>query len=116
MTKLPLALVGWLVASVLAVSQEPPPPVPAPIPVQPRAQFFAGSVVELDSTHIKVSRTLVGHPTESRSFNLTPTTKMNKGAIQLHVRVTVRYKHLPEGGDVALEIQLHPVIARTPKV
>jgi hypothetical protein len=86
---------------------------PAP-PSAPRPQFFAGTVVELDATHIKVTRTLVGRPTESRSFGITTATKMNKTAIKLHNRVTVRYKHLPEG-DIALEILPHPVTARTPK-
>jgi len=80
----------------------------------PRPQFFAGTVVELDASHIKVTRSLVGRPTESRSFAINPATKMNKAAIKLHNRVTVRYKHL-EQGDVALEIQPRPVIVRTPK-
>jgi len=79
-----------------------------------RPQFFAGTVVELDASHIRVTRTLVGRPTESRSFAINPSTKMNKSAIKLHNRVTVRYKHLNEG-DVALEIQPRPVIVRTPK-
>ncbi len=71
-------------------------------------------MVELDATHIKITRTLVGRPTESRSFAINPATKMTKAAIKLHNRVTVRYKHLDEG-DVALEIQPRPVIVRTPK-
>ena len=75
----------------------------------------AGTVVELDATHIKVTRSLVGRPTESRSFGINGSTKMNKAAIKLHSRVTVRYKRATEGGDVALEIQPRPVIARTPK-
>jgi hypothetical protein len=80
----------------------------------PRPQFFAGTVVELDANHIKVTRTLVGRPTESRSFAINPSTKMNKAAIKLHNRVTVRYKHLNDG-DVALEIQPRPVITVAPK-
>ena len=71
-------------------------------------------MVELDANHIKVTRTLVGRPTESRSFAINPSTKMNKAAIKLHNRVTVRYKHLNDG-DVALEIQPRPVITLTPK-
>jgi hypothetical protein len=80
----------------------------------PHPQFFAGTVVELDASHIKITRTLVGRPTESRSFAINPLTKMNKAAIKLHNRVTVRYKHLNDG-DIALEIQPRPVITRTPK-
>jgi hypothetical protein len=83
-------------------------------PPAARPQFFAGTVVELDANHIKITRTLVGRPTESRSFAINPSTKMNKAAIKLHNRVTVRYKHLNDG-DVALEIQPRPVITRTPK-
>jgi len=90
-------------------------PQAAPTPTIPHAQFFAGTVVELDATHIKVARTLVGRPTESRSFTLVSMTKMNKSIVKLHSRVTVRYKRMPEG-DVALEIQPRPVIARTPKI
>jgi hypothetical protein len=90
---------------------EPTAPVTPPAA---RPQFFAGTIVELDASHIKVTRTLVGRPTESRSFAINPSTKMNKAAIKLHNRVTVRYKHLNDG-DVALEIQPRPVIARTPK-
>jgi len=89
-------------------------PTSQPAPPPAHAQFFAGVVVELDENHIKVTRTLVGRPTESHSFAISATTKMNKAAIKLHNRVTVRYKRLPEG-DVALEIQPRPIIVRTPK-
>jgi hypothetical protein len=85
-----------------------------PVPPAARAQFFVGTVVELDTSHIKVTRTLVGRPTESRNFNIDAATKMNKSTIKLHNRVIVRYKRLPEG-DLALEIQPRPVIGRTPK-
>ncbi len=120
MTKIRVALGGLLVAALLAAYQNSNAPAPAPAqttqPVPPRAQFFAGAIVELDATHVKVSRTLVGRPTESRSFTITPATKMNKTAIKLHTRVTVRYKHLPDtGNDIALEIQPHPVIVPRPK-
>ena len=114
MIKFRAALVGFVVSALLAAGQESSVPA-APTTVPPRAQFFAGSVVDLNATQIKVSRTLVGHPTESRSFTITPATKMSKSAIKPHTRVTVRYRHLSEGGDIALEIQLQPVIARTPK-
>ena len=75
----------------------------------PKAQFFAGTVVELDVQHIKVSRTLAGRPTESRSFAVTSSTKLNKNAIKLRSRVTVRYRH-EATGDIALEVQLRPVV------
>jgi len=124
MTKLRSVLVSLMLAGsvcnpVLAAVQTVPPPAVTTVPppaAAPRAQFFAGTIVELDATHVKVSRTLVGHPTESRSFAVTPATKMNKATIKLRGRVTVRYKHLPEGGDVALEIQPRPVTTHPPKM
>ncbi len=79
----------------------------APSPPLPRAQFFAGTVTELDAQHIRVSRTLVGHAPENRSFLITAHTKMNWSLIKVKSRVTVRYRHLPEG-DVALDVQLRP--------
>ena len=54
--------------------------------------------------HIKVTRTLVGRPDGEPQFCDHAATKMNKTAIKVHNRVTVRYKRLPEG-DLALEIQ-----------
>ncbi len=120
MTKLRSVLVGlMLTAPVLGSAQTVVPPAVTVVPpttAVPRAQFFAGTIVELDATHIKVSRTLVGHPTESRSFVVTPATKMNKATIKLRSRVTVRYKRMPEGGDVALEIQPRPVTTHPPKM
>lgn len=120
MTKLRSVLVGLMLAACVSSSaQTVVPPAVTTVPpaaVVPRAQFFAGTIVELDAAHIKVSRTLVGHPTESRSFAVTPATKMNKATIKLRSRVTVRYRHMPEGGDVALEIQPRPVTTHPPKM
>jgi hypothetical protein len=118
MTKIRLKVVLLFVVALfcdcaLGVTQTVDPAVPAAQPAV-RPQFFAGTVVELDASHIKVTRTLVGRPTESRSFAINPATKMNKAAIKLHNHVTVRYKHLTES-DVALEIQPRPVITRAPK-
>jgi hypothetical protein len=120
MTKTRLRVAGLFVGAlfcgaVLGSSQTATRgPAAQPVPSTPRPQFFAGTVMELDASHIKVTRTLVGRPTESRSFAINPSTKINKAAIRLHNRVTVRYKHFAEG-DVALEIQPRPVITRTPK-
>jgi hypothetical protein len=108
-------IVGALFCSIVFYGAQNPPNPNPPVPPASRPQFFAGTVVELDANHIKVTRTLVGRPTESRSFTINASTKMNKSAIKLHSLVTVRYKRLPES-DLALEIQPRPVIARTPKV
>ncbi len=89
-------------------------PQPAP-PAQsaPRHLFFAGTVTELDDQHVTVSRSVAGRAPEERKFLIKSTTKMNKSAVKIKSRVTVRYQHLPEG-DVALEIQIRPP-AHTPK-
>lgn len=96
-------------------SQQPPeetapaPPTPAPAP--PKPQFFGGTVTQLDSTHITVSRTPAGKATERRTFVINGNTKMTK-AVKVRSHVTVRYQHLPEG-DVALEVRIRPL--RTPR-
>jgi len=77
-------------------------PAPAAKP-----QFFGGTVTELDETHITVSRKLVGHSPESRTFLIDANTKMNKATLHIKGRVTVRYMHRPED-DLALEIQARP--------
>ena len=118
MTKIRFKVVAMFISVVLAAASQNaangPTANPAPA-TAPRAQFFAGTIVELDATHIKIARTLVGHPTESRSFTITPATKMNKSVVRLRSRVTVRYRHLAES-DIALEIQPRPVIVHSPKM
>ena len=103
----------WRIVACLAVGllvgATPPVQVQnheAPAP-SPKPQFFGGTVTELDDTHIKVSRKLVGRPLESRTFAIDANTRMNKAAIHIKGRVTVRYQRLPEG-DLALEVQARP--------
>jgi hypothetical protein len=114
-----LGIVASFFGVFMGLAQAPPsggPNTSNPGQAAPaKPQFFGGTVIELDANHIRVSRTLVGRPTESRSFSINAATKMNKTAIKLHNHVTVRYKHIDDG-DVALEIQLRPVIQRAPKV
>ena len=90
-----------------AAAQQIPPPKP------PKPQFFAGLVMEADAAHVKVSRNLLGRPTETRVFAVDAKTKSPKGGIKIKSRITVRYQHLPEH-DLALEIQVRPQ-SRTPK-
>jgi|SRR5690349_4844323 hypothetical protein len=73
-------------------------------PAFPRAQFFAGIVTDLSRERVTVSRSLVGRPRENRTFLIRPQTKLSR-PLKVRARVTVRYRHLPEG-DVALEIQV----------
>jgi hypothetical protein len=77
----------------------------------PKAQFFAGTVTELKPDHITVSRNIAGRSPEKRTFRINRKTKMSR-SLRVRSRVTVRYQHLPEG-DVALEIQIRPVMHTT---
>ena len=78
-----------------------------------KPQFFAGTVTALNNQEITVSRTPVGHSPEHRTFLINAKTKVNKAALKLKSRVTVKYQHLADG-DVALEIQPQPLV-RSPK-
>jgi hypothetical protein len=91
-----------------APTPEPTPAPPTPAPSAPKHLLFGGTVTQLDSQHITVSRTLPGKSPEQRSFLINAKTKMSR-AVKLRSLVTVRYRHLPEG-DVALEIQLRPLM------
>ena len=75
-----------------------------------KPQFFAGTVTALNNKQIIVSRTPVGgHSPEHRTFLISAKTRMNKSALKIRSRVTVKYQHLPDG-DVALEIQPQPSV------
>jgi hypothetical protein len=96
------ALLFWSALHLPAQNTQPAAPPASP----PKSQFFAGTVAGLDDQHITVSRTLIGHPEETRTFLINTKTKLNKSALKVKLRVTVRYQHEPEG-DVALEIRIH---------
>jgi hypothetical protein len=104
--KLALALIAVLTTGALFSQEQSPHPA---VPAQPaqRHLFFAGTVTELDEQHVTVSRSVAGRAPEERRFQITPKTKMNKSALKVKSRVTVRYQHMPDG-DVALEIQIRP--------
>ncbi len=101
--KLAPLLAALLVSSVSMLAQTSDNSAPSP-PV-PRPQFFAGTVTTLNDQQITISRTLVGRSPEHRTFAISSKTKMNKPAVKLRSKVTVKYEHLPQG-DVAVEIQL----------
>ena len=99
-------LLAGLFASVLftagtAALMSQTPTAPAPV----RAQFFAGIVTGLSTGKITVRRSNVGRQPEQRQFVITAATKMSR-LIGVRSKVTVRYRHLPQG-DVALEIRVH---------
>jgi hypothetical protein len=64
--------------------------------------------MEVDSDHVKVTRTSVGRPPETHIFAIDAKTKTPKGGIKAKSRVTVRYEHWPDR-DLALEIQVRPL-------
>jgi hypothetical protein len=94
-----------------------PPATTAPPTPPPRPQYFAGTITAITDDQITVSRTLVGHPTDTRSFQITPKTKLNRANCRLNTKVTVRYQHLPEG-NIALQVLIHsaskPAVAAKP--
>jgi len=99
--RLVTALFIWGALLTFAQSSE----TPTTSPSAPKPQFFAGTVTSLDEQHITVSRTLVGHSPENRTFLINPDTKLNRAALKVKSRVTVRYQRMAEG-DLALEIQI----------
>lgn len=76
--------------------------VPAP---NPSRTFFAGIVTESSAEQITVGRTVRGRA-ESRTFRLTPDTKI-EGMLAEKVRVTVRYI-TDDDGDAAILIVVRP--------
>jgi len=105
LVRLTLALL-WVGVAAMQQAQ-------APAQSPPKHLLFGGTVTQLDAEHITISRTLPGKNPEHRTFLINAATKMSR-AVKLRSRVTVRYRHLPEG-DVALEIGLRP-LARIPRV
>ena len=101
-----LAAVILLIGVALAQVQngETSPSVPQSAAAPAKAQFFSGTVTQLDKKHITVSRTLVGKPAETRVFLIQPATKVAK-SVKAKAKVTVRYTH-EKSGDVALEVQV----------
>lgn len=60
----------------------------------------------LDATSITVSKSVVGKPSEQRTFVVTSKTKISR-SVRIKSRVTVRYQRQPDG-DVALDVLIHP--------
>lgn len=105
-----LACSAFVVVQTFASpSRSPQSAVPQPSPQ--KAQFFGGTVTGLTNEQITISHAPVGRSAERRTFVINAKTKLNRSALRLKSRVTVRYLHLPEG-DVALEILLQPASTR----
>jgi hypothetical protein len=72
--------------------------------------FFAGTVSEFNTERITIGRMVRGRP-ESRTFQLTPDTKI-EGALVVKARVTVRYI-TDDDGDTATLIVVRTVAAKS---
>ena len=69
-------------------------------------QMFSGSVVEVSTDKLTVTRTLAGKPAEKRTFLMTAETKV-EGRLRPKARVTVGYTS-NDRGDVAVRIIVRP--------
>lgn len=98
-----LVLLAWDVPG-WAAAQEPPSPAPAEQPKEepPKDQFFAGYVTALSATQMTVSRTVLGDKSSTRTFQLTPETRI-EGKLRVKSRVTVQYVGTDEG-DRAIRV------------
>ncbi len=73
---------------------------------QPQPQFFSGTITALSDTEVTVIRTVLGKNSATRTFVLTPETRI-EGKPKVKARVTVRY--IPdENGDRAVHIIVRP--------
>lgn len=70
-------------------------------PQAPPDSFYTGTVAELTSDQITVTKTILGKP-DKRTFQITPDTKV-QGKLHVKVRVRVRY-HAVEDGYLATGI------------
>jgi hypothetical protein len=68
----------------------------------PADQFFSGTIVEITSEKITVTRTVLGNESGTRTFIITPETRI-EGKPAPKARVTVRFV-AGEDGDRAIHI------------
>lgn len=89
-------ILGVLSASAsVRVPAQDPPAADAP------ANFFSGTIADMPSGRLTVSRNHLGK-NESRTFLITQETKV-EGRLRVNARVTVRFRS-GEEGDVAVHI------------
>ncbi len=92
-----LVLVGFLPAW---------PAQETPKDTTPQGEFFSGTVFEITAQKVTVSRTVLSKESVTRSFAITPETKV-EGRPRVKSRVTVRFVSA-EDGDRALHIIVRP--------
>lgn len=64
--------------------------------------FFTGSVTSVENSRITVNRTVLGKDSETRTFAITPETRI-EGKLRVNARVTVRFTATGDG-DRAMHI------------
>ena len=69
---------------------------------QRKSEFYSGVVTEFTESKVTVFKTVLGKNAESRTFLITPETRM-EGKLKAKARVTVRYVR-EDDGDRALHI------------
>lgn len=83
----------------------------APTPEIPKTDAhyrdtFSGDIVNLSAARVIVARSILGKPTEQRTFWIKPETKV-EGKLKMKVKVTVGW--IPsDDGDIALLIVVRP--------
>lgn len=83
-------------APLPAQTTEEPPASP------PKDQFFAGYITAVSDTQITVSRTVLGKQSSTRTFQITPETRI-EGTPKVKAKVTVQFV-AGEEGDRAVHI------------
>ncbi len=101
-----LGLAATVVVSALAGAQDN---APAPDALKTEVHYrdtFSGEIVNLATARMIVARSILGKPTEQRTFWIKPETKV-EGKLKVKVKVTVGF--VPsDDGDVALLIVVRP--------
>ncbi len=97
-------------ASLTAQTTEETPPAS-----QPKDQFFAGYITAVSDTQITVSRTVLGKQSSTRTFQITPETRI-EGTPKVKAKVTVQFVPAGEGeGDRAVHIIVRATNGPPPK-
>jgi hypothetical protein len=96
------ALLGYVCAVLCSATAPARPQAPAPQNPSPRADFFSGTVTELDAGKITVTRKGLGKDPVTRTFLIDSATKI-EGKPRVRGKVNVSFVS-SENGDRAVHI------------